>query len=323
MGGGRADSIGAPTDGLPLSVVMVIGAARARAQRSLDALVAQTAIDRIEIIVVDMRPDLGPLRSPSDCRVRTINSPRSHGWGAAREAGLRAARGDAVAFIEEHCFAETGWAAALIDAHAGPWVVVGYGFRNANSQSYVSRCAMITDYGPWLLPTIRGERTLLPGNNISYNRQALMSLGGLVSDAMVNDFVAVESFRKRGSPMFIETGAVVAHLNFHTVWETGVTNYLWGRVMASRRADALGWSTTRRLLWGLLTPTGEPVFRFARLAGVALAGGPKKLAAYLLATPVIVAVSAFAAAGQTLGYLHGAGRSEELLTKWEVDVERQ
>jgi hypothetical protein len=234
---------------------------------------------------------------------------------------LAKAQAPIVAFIEDHCTPEPGWAEALIEAHKGPWAAVGYGFKNANPVNYVSRSAMITDYGLWLLPVDRGTSRVLPGNNVSYKRELLLSLGDLLPHTLVNDYVAHEVFRRRGLPLFVESQAVAAHLNFPTVWQTGLTNYAWSRVMASRRADALRWSRARRMTWGVLAPVGSPIFRIVRLLRT-LKSRPRVAPAYIAALPIMTVVSLCASTGESLGYLFGTGGADELLTRWELDVER-
>src|SRR5205085_8518830 len=133
-----------------LSVVMVAGDCRERAQHALDRLCAQTALDELQIVVVDLGAQNGRgLTAPAEARVDIVARPNVAEWAEARRIGLERTSAPAVAFVEEHCFTDPGWAAALIGAHEGPWASVGYGFRNANPDTYVSRAAMLTDYGLW------------------------------------------------------------------------------------------------------------------------------------------------------------------------------
>jgi hypothetical protein len=303
-----------------LSVVMVAGDCRERAQHALDRLCAQTALDEIEIVVVDLGRK-GTLSAPAGAPVEILAEPDIEHWADARRIGLTRSSAPIVAFVEEHCFTDPHWAERLIAAHEGPWASVGYGFLNANPETYVSRAAMVTDYGLWLDPAQRGPTAFLPGNNVSYKREALMSLGDRLDGALASDFVAHEAFRERGLPMFVEPSALASHMNFTTVWETGWTNYVWCRAMAAQRAEAAGWSRARRLGQGVVTPASAPVFRVARLARTLRQRRPlwRPFAASL---PVLVAVSLFAACGEATGYLRGPGRAEAQLKRWELDVER-
>ena len=308
--------------GRRLGVVMVVGACRDRGQHALERLCAQSAIDAMQIVVVDVAPeDAQPLSVPDGAPAEILGLPGIRYWGPARRAGLERLETPIVAFVEEHCFTDPGWAEALIEAHEGAWATVGYSFRNANPDSYVSRSAMLTDYGLWLEPTRRGPAHNLPGNNVSYKREAFLSLGDRLEAAFGSDFVAHEAFRERGLPMFVESRARAAHLNFTTVWETGLTNYIWCRAMAAQRAKAAGWSPVRRTLQGLVTPATAPAYRIARL--VRTLGSRRPLwKPFALGLPVFLAVSMWAGLGEAAGYLVGAGDSEAQLKRWELDVER-
>lgn len=304
-----------------LSVVMVVGACRRRAQHALDRLCAQSPIDALEIVVVDVAaPGVPRLSIPSGAPVAIVPAGGLDHWGKARRLGLERTSAPVVAFIEEHCFAEPGWAAALLEAHEGPWVSVGYGFGNANPESYVSRAAMVTDYGLWLDGPPRGRVRWLPGNNVSYKREAFLSLGDRLEGALATDFVAHETFRERGSPMFVEPRAIAKHMNFTTVHETAITNYVWCRAMAARRADSAGWSRARRVAQALVTPATAPVYRVVRLLGALR--GRRKLLQFAVSLPVLLVVSVCAGCGEAVGYGLGAGNAEAELKRWELDVER-
>jgi hypothetical protein len=307
---------------IQLSVVMVVGACRKRAQHALEKLCAQMPLDALEIVVVDIASAALPdLSVPAGAPVSVVAARGLEHWGEARRLGLERSSAPIIAFIEEHCFTEPGWAAALMEAHKGPWASVGYAFRNANPDSYVSQSAMITDYGLWLDPVPRGRVWWLAGNNVSYKREALLSLGDRLPGALATDFVAHETFRQRGLPMFVESGALARHMNFTTVRETAITNYVWCRAMAARRADSAPWSRSRRIAQALMTPATAPLFRVTRLARTL--GGERGLwRQFVAALPVLIVVSVCAGLGEAAGYLLGTGEAEAQLKRWELDVER-
>lgn len=305
-----------------LAVVMVVGDCRDRAQRALDALCAQSALNAMEIVVVDVaKRGAPPLVAPADAPVEIVSHPALESWGEARRAGFDRTSAPAIAFVEEHCVVDPAWAAALLEAHQGPWASVGYAFRNANPESYVSRAAMLTDYGLWLEPAPRGRTSLLASNNVSYKREALLGLGDRLDEAIGSDFVAQEALSERGLPMFLESRAVVSHENFTTVRETGLANYAWCRTMAGRRAAAAGWSLPRRIAQAAVTPISAPAFRTLRLARTL--GRRRPLwQPFLLGLPVFLVVSVWAGIGEAVGYLLGTGSADTAIKRWELDVER-
>ena len=119
-----------------LSAIVVVGPCRKRAQRVVNALCAQTAIDSMEIIVLDLGSTGTPkLITSARIQVVYLARPEMGLWSRARCEGFRHARAPIVAFIEDHCYPARDWAAALIDAHQSPWVAVGYAFTNAKPQT--------------------------------------------------------------------------------------------------------------------------------------------------------------------------------------------
>src|SRR5918999_5567200 len=122
-----------------VSVVMIAGAQRARAQRTIDAVGAQTPSESIELVVVDIAPGSDPLRLPESIRSRRIEAPAETQWGSLRASGARAAAAPVVAFIEDHCAPQESWGEALIESHREPWAALGYAFVPANPTRWRSR----------------------------------------------------------------------------------------------------------------------------------------------------------------------------------------
>ena len=98
--------------------------------------------------------------------------------GVARATAARAARGQLVAYVEDHCYAEPGWASVLCARADEGWSAVGYGFRNANPGTAASRAMALMEYGDWVVPSPRSAHPtlMLAGNNIAYSREALLGL---------------------------------------------------------------------------------------------------------------------------------------------------
>ena len=85
-----------------ISVLVVIGAERARYALLLKALAEQTISDEMEVILVDIAPaDAPDFLLPPGLKVKILHHPGSFDWGAARAAAVRAAAAPIVAFLEE------------------------------------------------------------------------------------------------------------------------------------------------------------------------------------------------------------------------------
>ncbi|HYN09038.1 MAG TPA: glycosyltransferase [Vicinamibacterales bacterium] len=304
-----------------LSVVLVAGSQRTRAQRVLDALAAQTVAAGIEVVVVDVsRPSLPPLDT-SRLRTTYVRRPDIDRWAAARVEGVRAASAATVAFIEDHCFPARTWAEILIETHRDPWVAVGYAFTNANPQTYVSRSSMLARYGGFAHPCHGGPSRFLSGNNVSYKRQVLLDFGAALEGLLAIDFNLQELLGQRGVAMFVESRALAAHQNFTSVIKEGRAGHAYCRLLAARRAESQSWGAARRVVYGLAAPVGAPIIRVARL----LSGLPGRRPLWWTVAaglPVIVIEYLFDASGESLGYLFGVGNAERETMRWELETDR-
>ncbi len=217
-----------------LSVVLVVGSQRRRAQRVLDALAAQTAADCIEVVVVDLI-DGGPapLHVAPSLRHVYASRPDINRWGRARAEAVRLASAEVIGFIEDHCFPEPEWAAVLIEAYRGPWAAVGYAFTNANPRTYVSRASMLARYGQFVDPARPGPARLVSGNNVSYRRDLLLSFGSELDGLLTIDFNLQEVLGKRGLPLLVEARARAAHTNFSNYARDTITGY-WTAASSQR-----------------------------------------------------------------------------------------
>ncbi|MFY8155107.1 MAG: glycosyltransferase family 2 protein, partial [Hyphomicrobiales bacterium] len=90
---------------------------------------AQTCSAAFEIVLVDNDPAgsaMMPLRALTDPRVTVVHEP-SAGVANARNAGLRVAHGDLIAFLDDDEIAPPSWLGALlrVQKHSGADVVFG------------------------------------------------------------------------------------------------------------------------------------------------------------------------------------------------------
>lgn len=308
--------------GAKLSVVLVAGSQRSRAQRVVDALAAQSAVSAIELVVVDLASK-GTPRLEIPYNLRCVYLPRAHfnRWGDARAEGVRYAHADVVAFVEDHCFPAPDWAEILIETHRGEWAAVGYAFTNADPDSYVTRSSLLARYGAFAHPAESRQAGLVGGNNVSYKRDVLLSFGRELPDLLTIDFNLQEKLKKRGAPMFVESRALAAHEHFTSVAREGITGHHYCRLLAAKRAETQSWGWPRKLLHGVGAPLGSPAIRLWRLFR-GLGNRPDLRRDAIRGLPVIIAEYLFDSTGESLGYLVGAGDAEQATLHWELDAQR-
>ncbi len=314
-----------PAD-LPLSAAVVIGRCRHRAQRCLEALAAQQDAADIELIIVDLTtagvPPL-PLPPPGTCAsVRYLRPPLPLRMSEARALAVREARGDVIAFIEDHCFPAPDWSAAIRTAFTeGDWAAVGYAFTCDNPRTYTSRACMTADYGMFTHPCPRGTRTHLPGNNVAYRTGELRALGARLEALLSPDFVIQDYFRRQGRPLFLESRAMAAHQNPERLGPMLAANHHYCRLLADRRATTQEWTPLRRVFYGLAALPAAPVIKLIRMVRQC-GNDPEKRARLAASLPVVAITFAVSAVGESLGYLLGAGDAGRHFDWYELDAER-
>jgi hypothetical protein len=305
-----------------LSVVVTAGAQRERVQLTVDAVGAQTAAESIELVVMDLRPEAASLRLPGSIRARRIAVTPPTSWGSVRADATRAAEAPIVAFIEDHCAPRPDWAAALIEAHREPWAAVGYAFVPANPRRWRSRATLIAEYGFWAHPARGGRAGILPGNNVSYKRELLLSLGDRLDRALEIDDSLHRHIAGLGLDSGVASEAVVAHQELVGIWSTAKANYDYGRLLAAARRRDEGWGVTRRVAYAGAAPLGAPAVRALRLMR-SLSGRRALWPRALASLPMLATIWIANAIGQSAGSLFGAEDASRRLVGWELSAERE
>jgi hypothetical protein len=297
-----------------LSVVLATNDGYATIRRTVGHLARQTIAGAIELVLVG--PDEIALDDPDPAlarflRVRRVAAPMPS-IGAANAAGAFAATAPVVAFAEDHAFPEPEWAAALLDAHRGPYAAVAPVVVNANPASAASRADLWIGYGPWLAPAAAGERPYLPGHNTSYKRAALVAWGADLPGLLDSETLLHWRMRDAGAKLWLEPKARVAHTNFSR-WRSWLpAMFHSGHLFAGMRAR--GMPLARRAVYVLGAPLIAPL-RWWRCLREARARG--KLGEFAGCAPALAIGLACDAAGQLVGYAIGPGLARTRLARYE------
>jgi len=299
-----------------LSVVLATPDSHESLRLTLRYLRAQTARERIEVLIV----------GPSEAAVGVPDPGLDGFWGhqriavgpissiaAANAAGIRRARARIVALAEDHCFPESEWAAALIQAHRQPWAVVGPAIRNANPATIVSWCDFVVGYGPWMDPVAAGPASFLPGHNSCYKKSVLMEYGSRLEEMLEAETVLHLELARQGHQLRVEPAARAAHTNFALASSWLPIMYHQGRLFGASRAR--GWGRPRRIVYGAASPL-IPVVRLLRcIREVTRRRGAMPSVLRLL--PMLALGLVFDGAGQLMGYLVGAGDASRRVAEYE------
>jgi hypothetical protein len=253
--------------------------------------------------------------------VRVLRRPPDTLFSAAKAEGVRLASAPVVAFIEEHVRVHPGWAAALIEAHRGPWAGVGPEVHNGNPRIALSRTIQLINYHPWIPPAPRSEFGMLPGHNSSFKRDVLLSYGEGLQDLLRAEVLLHLRLHRDGHRLLLEPAARIEHINESTLGSAMRGRFLWNRIYAPLRARAFGWSGTRRLLYVLGMPV-VPLYSLARLFLFLARRRPALLARAVAGAPALFVAQLAAGAGQSLGLLFGPGDAEARFSHFEMNEYR-
>lgn len=299
-----------------MSVILACTDHYASIRLTVQHLRAQTMQHELELVIV--APSVKTLNLDENDLAdfwgyQVIEYPPMLSIARANAAGVRRARAGIVALAEDHCFPQAQWAAALIERHREPWAAVGPVILNANPTSIVSWCDYLIGYGFWAEPMPAGEAAILPGHNSSYKRCVLLGYGDALEDMLESETVLHFDLRRKGQRLFLEPAARSAHLNIALLASWLPIQFHNGRVFGGSRAR--DWPLGKRLFYAAAAPL-IPLVRLWRIARELLKPGrPHRLLAPLL-PPLFVGL-AYDGLGQMMGYLAGAGRSGDKLTRYE------
>jgi hypothetical protein len=314
----RVNAMSAPA----LSVIVVVGPLRERAGPCLRSLFDQRFAGGLEVLLLDRAEEaLAALPVPhaEDRRVRSIRLDETVSFAEARAIGTREARAPFVAFLEEHCRARPGWAAALLEAFAEGWSGVGYGFLNANPGVGLSDFSSLTSYCGFQLPTERRASRMLSGHNAAFRRDVLLGLGERLETLLMCDLVLHEVLCRAGHRLLIEPRAAVAHLNETTIRSRARGLYHFNRVYAPLRAREFAWGWPRRIGYVLATPLVPPYAFINHWRQLRTAADRRLLLRSLWAYGWVMIAAAL---GQAAGLLAGPGDSALRFSDFEVGEPR-
>jgi len=293
---------------MSLSIVIASGAGGDFLPRCLDSLRDQVVGHDVELIVVDRCGGEVYSRIQRDYAFATlIKAEADHRPSVPelRAIGVHHAKGDIVAIIEEHCVAPKDWVRIIMSSFKAEDAAIGGPILDNNFKRQRDWVVYFSEYHNYLPPWRDGERYLLNGANIAYNRKKLLEhsevLGAGYWEVVLHPVLAKDG-RFRAVPAM---GA----------YHTGPFDYLY--YLEQRYLLSRTWGGTQRekgspvkRMFYLIAAPLFPALLLARISHRVLNSKqliPKYIAALPLLIPVVVAY----VWGEWLGYLCGVGDALE------------
>lgn len=311
-----------PSQRPELSVVVVTAGGFRNVRRTIRHLRAQTIAGQIELLVVAQTPAAIEDRKPEETgglgRVEFVfaGGPIPN-VDKASALGVHRATADIVAIIEDHAYPDPDWAERILERHRDDWGVVGPTVLNANPKSMLSWTNLLIAYGPSTEPNFGGEKSALPGHNLTAKTKLLKSYGDGLAEKLTRSGGLLEDLQDKGVRLYLESAARLAHANPSRFAPTIELRFCAGRLYGHTRATENDWTPLHRILYvggGLLIP----FVRIRRFREEFFANG-KRADLYPAVLPALLFGLFLDALGQMAGYAFGPGKSAEVLAVFEMD----
>jgi GT2 family glycosyltransferase len=194
----------APAD-LQASIVVIAFNEAARIGRCLDALTRQDHTGEHEIIVVDdgSTDETAEIAARYAPAVRVVRLAQNQGRGAARRAGVDAARGTAIGFVDADIVVGEDWLRRCLDTLPGRAAVGGIAVPDGD----IAPLARIT--GATLRPI--GGSMPITGNNVLFDGEILRRTGFDETARLGEDFRLAARLLEEGHLLERVPGLEVAH----------------------------------------------------------------------------------------------------------------
>ena len=306
-----------------LSVVLVTAGSFGTVRKIVRCLQAQTICDQIELLIA-VRSGAAFCAEPDVLsgfkRHEIIEIGEPVRVAVAKTTAVGRATAPVIAFTEDHCFPEPGWAEALLAAHNDGWAGVGPAVRNANPGTAISRTAYLMHWASWMDPVARGPAQLIAWHNSSYRRTALMEVSGDLPGLFLVENFLQAALRDRGHHLYVEPAACVSHVNMSRPGPWMAHGFWGGRLYAARRVSYERSSLLQRAKKVASCPV-VPLVRMWRL--LRLLRRDRRLGEFMPRTLPLLAVGLLThAAGEAAGYLLGEGDAESHYSEFELFRQR-
>jgi GT2 family glycosyltransferase len=273
-------------------------------QETLAALEGQEGRNDAEIIVVDRTGDpkweAVVERFPA---ISWLHAAKTVSIPGLRAQGLAVARGEIVAFLEDHCLVTPGWLAENVAAHQRlPHTAISGCVENAATERAHEWAFYFCEYAAFCPPVQEGESGHIAGNCASYKRNALESVG---FDAQRWEFFLHRRLLERGDCFYCNPRLRVQHKLSLPFREMLAQRFHLSRSFAAmRRQEA---TLSKRIVYGLGAPLLPPLL-LGRITRTVLTKQGYRRQLVRAYAPLCALLIAWAF-GELIGYWFGAGAS--------------
>ena len=223
---------------------------------TLDAVRQQSIATELEVLVVGQGPE--PPGKPSAGPLGSLSWVDGGPWvhrATAAAVGIRAARHEFVALLENHARPAPCWAEEVRAGLSQGYVGSAGRFVLENPATMVSRIDVWLYYSYTVDMPAQGapfESSALPWHNVMYRRSLILELDQPLEWLLLPEERLQQALKDRGHRFCLCPRAPFFHLNCSSQWISMRTSLETSRAAALRRAAS--WSRGRCWLYALLWP---------------------------------------------------------------------
>ncbi|MCG3207766.1 MAG: hypothetical protein FOGNACKC_01366 [Anaerolineae bacterium] len=212
--------------------------------------------------------------------------------------GLRVARGEILASLEDFGVPAPDWCEQILEAHRLPYGVIG-GAVEQEGKGALNWAVYFLDFGRYQLPLPEGPADYLSDVNVSYKREALNLVGELWAERY-NEVTVHWALARKGVVLWRRPQLIVHQDRGRLLLPDLVKErFWWGRLFATARAREI--SVFLRSFYILFIPI-MPLLLLARMSKKVFAGRRNRRL-FLLSFPQTTLLTLFWCVGELAGYL--------------------
>lgn len=303
---------------MAISIVLVIGKRVDRAQAIVDSIQCQKGIADAELVIIDCFNTSSQVSFNSGLDY-TIISEKIAGYGKLRKIGIEKARGEYIAFVEEHTIVEDNWLDQILETFKQyDCDGVGGAMTTMNEQFMIPQALGIINFLKFHPPVKSMSADSLPGYNNAFRKDVI---GQFDEHLLEYEPILYWELNKQGYNLRINPSIKFQHA-FENEWRLSFqVSKIYNQCFATFRKNYYQWGLFHLFLRIMIVP----LMPFSRTVKdvVYISKNKKELVRLAIRRIHIIFFLHFAASvGSLRGYLLGYQDLREKFTLIELDLDR-
>ena len=202
---------------MPVSVIVPCRNGAATVAATVRSVLAQTC-PPLEVIVVDDVSDDATADVATRAGARVIRNAARRNAGGSRNAGIEAARGDIIAFIDADAIAPPDWLAVASEVLERDREVAGVGGRIVNGrQNRFGKLDYYMNHSEWM-GGAAGPKGNVPTMAVVFRRSAIEGLSFPESNSGEDTAFAL-AVTRRGGKLWFDPRIAITHVHERLDWD--------------------------------------------------------------------------------------------------------